>query len=81
MSSSVRIADLLGRRKAMSVECLVYTIGVVIQITSYRFWQQFAVGRLVSGLGVGALSATVPMVNAMLYSINFDYVLICSVSS
>lgn len=40
----------------------MFTIGVIIQITSNYVWQQFAVGRLVSGLGVGALSAAVPMV-------------------
>lgn len=62
---SSRIADLLGRRYAMSVECLVFIIGVIVQIGSDHTWQQFAVGRLVSGLGVGALSAAVPMVSVL----------------
>jgi len=55
------IADRLGRRKAMSVECLVFSIGVIIQVTAFNTWEQVMVGRLVSGLGVGALSAAVPL--------------------
>lgn len=47
----------------MTVECTVFIIGVIIQLTSEHVWQQFAVGRLISGLGVGALSAAVPMVS------------------
>ncbi|KAH9946744.1 general substrate transporter [Amylocystis lapponica] len=57
-------ADYLGRRYAMTVECLVFMIGVVVQISSTHVWQQFAVGRLISGIGVGSLSAAVPMYQA-----------------
>ncbi|ESK91805.1 monosaccharide transporter [Moniliophthora roreri MCA 2997] len=57
-------ADALGRRYAMVVECILFIVGVIIQITSTSVWQQFAVGRLVSGLAVGALSAAVPMYQA-----------------
>jgi len=59
-----RVADWLGRRLAMSVECVVFMIGVVIQMASMSAWPQFAIGRLISGLGVGALSAAVPMYQA-----------------
>ncbi|KAK2464996.1 hypothetical protein APHAL10511_003072 [Amanita phalloides] len=58
------VADLLGRRRAMVVECFIFMIGVAIQLATIRVWQQFAVGRLVSGLGVGALSAAVPTYQA-----------------
>ncbi|KAJ8581299.1 general substrate transporter [Rhizopogon salebrosus TDB-379] len=58
------IADLLGRRYAMSVDCLVFIIGIFVQICSGHVWQQFSVGRFISGLGVGALSVTVPMYQA-----------------
>ncbi|KAG6852953.1 hypothetical protein C0991_007933 [Blastosporella zonata] len=58
------IADYLGRRYAMVAECVVFIIGVIIQITATGVWQQFAVGRWVSGLGIGALSAAVPMYQA-----------------
>ncbi|TBU40880.1 general substrate transporter [Dichomitus squalens] len=57
-------ADLLGRRYAMTTWCGVFMIGVLIQITTFHSWVQFAIGRLVSGLGVGALSAAVPMYQA-----------------
>ncbi|KAF7970911.1 hypothetical protein HWV62_22608 [Athelia sp. TMB] len=57
-------ADALGRRRAMSAECALFIVGVVIQISAAHTWQQFAVGRFVSGLAVGALSAAVPMYQA-----------------
>ncbi|EPS96784.1 hypothetical protein FOMPIDRAFT_1053016 [Fomitopsis schrenkii] len=57
-------ADALGRRYAMIAECLIFSVGVIIQISSTHVWQQFAMGRFVSGLGVGALSAAVPMYQA-----------------
>jgi len=55
------IADRLGRRMAMSIECLIFSIGIIIQIAAFTSWQQIAVGRLISGLGVGALSIAVPI--------------------
>jgi len=61
-----RIADTLGRRYAMVCECGVFAIGVIIQLCSFYSWQQVAVGRLISGLGVGSLSAAVPMVRRRL---------------
>ncbi|KAI0820915.1 general substrate transporter [Trametes gibbosa] len=57
-------ADYFGRRYAMSLECIVFSVGVIIQITSFHSWVQFAIGRLVSGFGVGSLSAAVPMYQA-----------------
>ncbi|KAN0137630.1 General substrate transporter [Lactarius tabidus] len=57
-------ADFFGRRRAMQLECLVFSIGVIVQITTKSQWAQFAVGRLIAGLGVGALSAAVPMYQA-----------------
>ena len=64
MTIQYRTADFLGRRRAMQVECSVFIIGVIVQITSMHEWAQFAVGRLISGFGVGALSAAVPMYQA-----------------
>ncbi|CEH17743.1 general substrate transporter [Ceraceosorus bombacis] len=55
------IADKLGRRLAMTVETVVFSVGVLIQVTAQYAWYQVAIGRLVSGLGVGALSAAVPL--------------------
>ncbi|KAN0088323.1 general substrate transporter [Tylopilus felleus] len=47
----VPTADFLGRRYAMSAECIVFIIGVIVRITSTIMLQQYAVGRLISGLG------------------------------
>ncbi|KAI0050085.1 general substrate transporter [Auriscalpium vulgare] len=58
------IADFLGRRRAMQIEALVFCVGVIVQIVTKSSWAQFAVGRLIAGLGVGALSAAVPMYQA-----------------
>ncbi|KAF8814578.1 hypothetical protein BYT27DRAFT_7129908 [Phlegmacium glaucopus] len=58
------IADRIGRRYAMVSECCIFAIGVIVQLTTSTVWQQFAVGRLISGLAVGALSAAVPMYQA-----------------
>ncbi|KAH8103689.1 general substrate transporter [Phellopilus nigrolimitatus] len=58
------VADYFGRRHAMSLECLIFCIGVVIQMATFHAWYQFAIGRLISGFGVGALSAAVPMYQA-----------------
>lgn len=55
------IADTLGRRMAISVSALFCSVGNIIEISSETSWAQFAVGRLVTGLGIGALSVAVPM--------------------
>lgn len=49
----------------MVSECGVFIVGVIIQLASTHVWQQFAVGRFVSGIAVGALSAAVPMVGGV----------------
>jgi SP family sugar:H+ symporter-like MFS transporter len=55
------ICDRIGRRYTISSSAFFYIIGVVIEITSDRQWVQFAIGRLVAGVGIGALSTSVPM--------------------
>ena len=51
----------------MSAECVLFCVGVIVQITTTHVWQQIAVGRLISGLAVGALSAAVPMVRVLCF--------------
>jgi len=58
------LADKFGRRNAMSFECLMFCIGVVIQVTAFHAWYQVAIGRFIAGLGVGGLSAAVPLYQA-----------------
>ena len=56
-----RAADVLGRRLAISVSAVASCAGTAIEISSQTAWAQFAVGRMVTGLGIGALSVAVPM--------------------
>ena len=56
-----KLADTLGRRMAVSASAFWIAIGLIIEISSTTHWAQFAVGRLITGMGVGALSVTVPM--------------------
>jgi len=55
------ICDRIGRRYTISSSAFFYIIGVIIEITSFQSWVQFAMGRFVAGLGIGALSTSVPM--------------------
>ncbi|KAK0635103.1 general substrate transporter [Bombardia bombarda] len=55
------IADSMGRRLAISASALSCMIGTIIEISSEYVWAQYAVGRLVTGFGIGALSVLVPM--------------------
>ncbi|KAM7222104.1 putative hexose transporter [Rhypophila decipiens] len=56
-----KIADSLGRRLSISFSALFSCIGTIIEVSSNTVWAQFAVGRLVTGFGIGALSVLVPM--------------------
>jgi MFS family permease len=54
------IGDILGRRKLVFFAAVLTLIGEILQCTSFQI-AQFIVGRLILGVGVGALSATVPV--------------------
>lgn len=56
-----RLADVVGRRLCVSGFALFCMVGAVIEISSQYSWVQFAVGRLVEGVGIGGLSVVVPM--------------------
>ncbi|OTB04536.1 hypothetical protein M426DRAFT_320655 [Hypoxylon sp. CI-4A] len=56
-----QLADIIGRRLAISLSALWSCVGIIIEISSESSWAQFAVGRLVTGISIGALSVTVPM--------------------
>ena len=55
------VCDRIGRRFTISGSAFFYIAGVIIEITSSTVWVQFAMGRFVAGLGIGALSTSVPM--------------------
>lgn len=52
--------DKLGRRKVIFIAAICTLIGSVLEASSFGL-AQFIVGRIVLGLGVGQLSATVPV--------------------
>ncbi|OQO14500.1 hypothetical protein B0A48_01378 [Cryoendolithus antarcticus] len=56
-----KLADLIGRRMTISTSAFSCCIGTIIEISSSDHWVQFAIGRLITGVGIGALSVTVPM--------------------
>jgi SP family sugar:H+ symporter-like MFS transporter len=59
------IADFAGRKWSISGWCVILMVGVTVQMTApVPKWYQVAVGRWVTGLGVGALSLLVPMYQA-----------------
>lgn len=58
------VADTIGRRPSITLWCGIVAVGFVIQVAASSSWQQFMIGRLVAGLGVGALSLLVPMFQA-----------------
>ncbi|MGQ5638988.1 MULTISPECIES: sugar porter family MFS transporter [unclassified Streptomyces] len=55
-----RMAENLGRRKALGIEGAVFLVGTAILVTAPGYGALLA-GRLVLGLAVGAASATVPV--------------------
>jgi MFS transporter, SP family, sugar:H+ symporter len=57
---SAPLADWLGRRWAMIFNTGVFTIGVILQ-TAATDIPIFVAGRFFAGLGVGLLSATIPL--------------------
>ena len=61
-------ADLLGRRKAMILGAVVMIIGAVIQVTCFRgsnTLAQFIAGRVITGVGNGINTSTIPTYQGM----------------
>lgn len=56
-----KIADSMGRRMAICVSALSCCVGTIIEISANTSWVQYAIGRLITGVGIGALSVAVPM--------------------
>ncbi|KAH8929193.1 sugar transporter [Atractiella rhizophila] len=56
-------ADSLGRKASIQFWSAIFTVGVVIQTASVTSTVQLVIGRFIAGLGVGAMSAIVPLYN------------------
>ncbi|GAA5973586.1 hypothetical protein JCM11641_007137 [Rhodosporidiobolus odoratus] len=60
---ALMFGDKLGRRKMMNIGAIVLCIGVLIQVTAFRgHWAggQFIIGRIITGLGTGFETSTIP---------------------
>ena len=53
------VADFIGRRPTIIIGCLVFAFGCVLEIAATNQVALFSIGRLVAGLGVGFISATI----------------------
>lgn len=58
------IADWIGRKFSVIVWCVIFSVGMIVQISATDKWYQVMMGRMVAGFGVGALSLLVPMYQA-----------------
>ncbi|KAJ9149772.1 General substrate transporter [Pleurostoma richardsiae] len=56
-----QVVDRIGRRMTICLSAFWACIGIIIEISSQHAWYQFAIGRFVTGLSIGALSVVVPM--------------------
>jgi MFS family permease len=52
-------ADFIGRRLTIIIGCIVFCVGCILEIASTNQVVLFVMGRLVSGFGVGAISAVI----------------------
>lgn len=57
-----RLADHLGRRAPIAIACFVYMIGISVQLSAGKGkWYQYMIGRMITGLTVGANAVLSPM--------------------
>jgi MFS family permease len=57
--SCALIGDWLGRRRTIMLGTVVTSIGSILQCSTFSF-AQLIIGRFITGLGLGAISATAP---------------------
>ena len=58
------LSERLGRRKTIMAACLVFCIGVILEVVPSHSLVCFYIGRFVAGLGLGAATAVSPGYNA-----------------
>ena len=62
VAAPVANTRLFGRKCSICFWCAIFCVGIIIQISSLGpHWYQLMIGRIIAGLGVGALSVLVPM--------------------
>jgi MFS family permease len=60
---AIFISDSLGRRRTLLLGITLWTVGEIIQVSSYSF-AQFVVGRAIAGFGNGFTTSTAPAYQA-----------------
>jgi MFS family permease len=74
------VGDLLGRRKAMVLGAVIMCIGVIIQCTAsknHAALAQFIIGRVITGVGNGINTSTIPTYQAECSKTSNRGLLIC----
>jgi MFS family permease len=57
------VGEKLGRRKSVGIGAIISMVGAILQATSFGR-AQLIVGRVVSGIGLGIINSTVPVMQA-----------------
>jgi hypothetical protein len=71
--------DWLGRRRGIIGGAVVMILGVIVQVTSYAGKQplaQFTIGRIITSVGNGMNTSTIPTYQAGMYSLKWHKTLI-----
>ncbi|CZT21299.1 related to quinate transport protein [Ramularia collo-cygni] len=58
------ISERFGRKKTIQVACIVFILGVILQVIPSHSLVCFYIGRFVAGLGLGGATAVAPSYNA-----------------
>ena len=58
------VAETLGRRLSIQIACIIFILGVILEVVPAHSLALFYVGRVIAGLGLGSATAIVPMYNA-----------------
>ncbi|KIM96736.1 hypothetical protein OIDMADRAFT_32656 [Oidiodendron maius Zn] len=61
--ATAAFGEQIGRRKSIAIGCVTMIIGAILQATSYGRVQMI-IARIVSGMGMGAINSTVPVLQA-----------------
>lgn len=78
--SIIWLGDRLGRRKAIMLGALIMIIGAIIQVTAYPGhdpFAQFVIGRIITGVGNGVNTSTIPTYQAECSNTKNRGLLIC----
>ncbi|KAL7274814.1 sugar transporter-like protein [Rhizina undulata] len=79
-TAALLYGERLGRRKTILIGASIMILGTIIQITAFRgYWElgQFIIGRVITGIGNGANTSTIPVWQAEISQSHNRGLLIC----